>query len=211
MRLINLGLPKSGTTTLHNALTRAGLKSAHWALENAQGNYDTQSLGNYIGYRIYRDYLAGLDPFADLTEFDALTQMDMVSDSYSFWPQFDHALLQEVRRRHPDCLFVLLTRDPAKLLKSLDHWYDLRRRIALRGAPGLPAPFAQDDAAVMNWISGHFENVRTWFWDDPLFLDVDLDDPLTPATLAKAIGVPSLNWERQNTTIEQNSERNWSL
>lgn len=40
LRVVNLGLPKSGTTTLGKALRRAGLNVADWKIRDGQSEND---------------------------------------------------------------------------------------------------------------------------------------------------------------------------
>ena len=67
MKLMVIGFPKSGTTSITNALKSSGLKAAHWQDEKRR----------FVGALIYKAVLAGLDPFEHLKGYDAVTQADV--------------------------------------------------------------------------------------------------------------------------------------
>lgn len=166
MELFNLGLPKSGTTTLHEALRRSGLRSAHWKVPR-----------RIIGRNITTHFNAGRDPLTDLREYDAITQADYISDGLSFWPQMDIALLTALRAHHPECRLLLWTRAPAKVASSILRWHDLRQRLGTMGAPGLAPVDAGSEAALVAWIEGHYAQMRRHFGHLPDFMEIDVEDP----------------------------------
>lgn len=59
-RIVNLGLPKTGTTTLTDALRHAGLKVADWRIRKGQSN-SPEITGAHLGRIIYADYFASGD------------------------------------------------------------------------------------------------------------------------------------------------------
>ncbi|CUK04615.1 hypothetical protein PH7735_02806 [Shimia thalassica] len=211
MKMINLGLPKSGTTTLQRALETSGVPSAHWAVAPVIGPANLEQLETYVGYRMYRDHFRGLDPLQGLAEFDVITQVDMVSDHYSFWPQTDLALLRSIRAHHPECTFLLLRRDPAKVAKSIVGWLDMQARLANTGAPGLPAPFAQDAEYLERWVTSHYTNLRTWFDNDPKYVEVDIASEEARDVLEDCLGQKFEWWGKANKSRKPNAARHWTL
>lgn len=190
MKLFNLGLPKSGTTSVQKALATAGVRSAHWYMRDSK---------RFVGSSMYRNHFMGHDPLADLAQYDAVTQADLVTNRRSFWPQMDLAILRAVRVHHPECVFLMLTRDPAKILNSISNWYDLRMRLIRLGAPGLPPRAAQSDGAIIAWIEGHYRNMRACFRDDPRFAEIDIEDADIQQRLSEIVG-KELNWWGQINT-----------
>lgn len=191
MNLVNLGLPKSGTTTLHTALARSGLRSAHWKVKH-----------RIVGRNLYHHHLAGRDPLTDLAEYDVITQADFISEHRSYWPQMDAALVHAIASHHPECRFLLLTRPVAKIADSIMRWRDLSDRLEALGAPGLPPGHAGEIDALTTWIDGHFRNVRRWFKDDPRFLELDIEDPEAPNRLGQFLRVEIAWWGMANTNAE---------
>lgn len=180
-----IGFPKCGTTTIHEACVRSGLKSAHW-----------QMAGGYCGQLIYERYLAGRDPLVDFKNFDVITQADVCrpSKGINFWPNLDIALLLTIRRYHPECAFILNTRDTDKLISSITRWYDLRRVITQSDIIGLPAGYGDKDEHLRSWIEGHYQACRSVFGNDEKFVELPIsENESSKELLGKALGV-DINW-----------------
>ena len=79
LKIVNLGLPKSGTTTLGEALKRAGLQVADWRIDTGQSR-DGQLDGRFVGELMYDGYFRHGDPLALMPEFAAFTEIDVLSD-----------------------------------------------------------------------------------------------------------------------------------
>lgn len=199
MKVLNLGLPKSGTTTLHTALNKAGLKSAHWEVKPRRWNRLAQT--QYVGVSIYKNYLDGRDPLAGLAGFDAVTQADLIVPPLSLWPQMDRSLLYRIREFHPDCLFLLLTRNPAQVADSIARWGDLHRRLVQMGAPGLGSKMAGSKSGLRDWISQHNAQIRDDFGKDPNFLELEVTDADGQGKLSERMGFKLPWWGVANTNL----------
>ena len=186
MRLFVVGFPKSGTSTITAALEASGMNPVHWG--------DAQ--GRFVGQLIYEDALAGRDPLARLGEYDAVTQADVCLPAHriNYWPNLDFAMLAAIRAHHPECLFLLNYREPAKVLSSIDRWPALRERIVRASIPGLPARMGEKDEEILNWIENHFAACRSFFANDPNFLELDIESEDAPTTLGKALGIAIADW-----------------
>ena len=186
MKVFVVGFPKSGTTTLTAALESSGMKAAHWA----------DADGKFIGETIYENVLGGRDPFEGLRDYDAITQADVCipAQRINFWPNLDFAVLAKIREAHPDCLFLLNTRNPAKICSSIDRWPSLRDRIVRASIPGLPARMGITDGQIIAWIENHFAACRRFFGADDNFLELDIEDEAAPDKLGKALGITIGEW-----------------
>lgn len=194
MKVFVVGLPKSGTTTLTDALRRSGHKPLHWRCGLT---------GNYAGPSIYLEHTAGRDPLGLLKNYDCVTQADYISRALSCWPQMDVALLRSVRKHHPDCWFLLNARDPAKIINSIKKWKNSRLgslwdRLRVIGAPGLPAGAADSDQAIQSWIENHYARTRKLFADDPRFLEYDIEASSAPEVISNAMGIRLRWWGASN-------------
>lgn len=189
MRAIVIGFPKSGTTTLQTALSKSGLRAAHWRLN-----------GQPIGKLIYDGWFETGDPFAKLPGLDVVTQMDICvpREGLNHWPNLDLALLLAIRARHPHCLFILNARDPARIADSILRWGDLAKRLARGAQPGLPEGRGTERADLERWIAAHHDAVRRIFAGDPHFLDLDIAAEDAPARLGAALGITIKWWGRAN-------------
>ena len=206
LRIINLGLPKSGTTTLGVALGKAGLKVADWRIRKGQTE-DRRILSGFVGDHLYRGYFETGDPLALLSDFDAVTEMSVASHGMSLWPQMDWGLLDAIRRHHPNTKFLLSHRDPAALVKSMLGWSNLgKSRLPQQNVPGLPAGYGATPEQLTRWIEGHYAFCRRVFRDDPDFLEYDLLDEGAPARIADFLGIALPWWGRANAKDRDTDE-----
>lgn len=206
LRIINLGLPKSGTTTLGVALARAGLRVADWRIRKGQSE-DRRILFGFVGDHLYRGYYDSGDPLALLGDFDAVTEMSVASHGLSLWPQMDWGLLAAIRWHHPNTKFLLSHRDPAALVKSMLGWSNLgKSRLPQQNVPGLPAGYGATPEQLTRWIEGHYAFCRRVFRDDPDFLEYDLTDPEAPAKISAFLGLDLPWWGRANAKDRDTEE-----
>ena len=198
MRVINLGLPKSGTTTLGVALARAGLKVADWSIREGQTE-DPRILDAFVGVLLYDGYFETGDPLALLGEFDAVTEMSVTSKGLSIWPQMDWPLLAAIRRHHPGVKFLLSHREPEPLINSMMGWSNLGRvRLPMQNVPGMPAGYGKTPEELTRWIEGHYTFCRKLFAGDPDFLEYDLTDPEAPNKIGDFLGLELPWWGKEN-------------
>ena len=198
LRVFNLGLPKSGTTTLGVALGHAGLKVADWRIRKGQTE-DRRILYGFVGDHMYRGYYGSGDPWDYLAEFDAVTEASVASKGLSLWPQTDWGLIAALRARHPGMKFLLSHRDPAALAQSMLGWSNLgRSRLPGQNVPGMPAGYGTSADQLIRWIEGHYAFCRQVFRDDPDFLEYDILDPEAPARIGAFLGLELPWWGRAN-------------
>lgn len=186
MKLMVIGFPKSGTTSITSALESSGLKAAHWRLPD----------GRFVGRLIYKAVLSGLDPFEYLKDYDVVTQADVCLPAHkiNLWPNLDFAILGAIRRAHPKCIFLLNTRRPEAICDSIERWPLLQRRFQVCDIPGLPLGAAADRANLMVWIQNHYDACRRFFANDDYFIELDIESPDAPVLLGKALGIPIVGW-----------------
>ena len=168
MKLINLGLPKSGTTTLGQALGEAGFTVADWRIR-------TPDIRGFVGKLMYEGYFTTGDPLSLMPAYDAFTEISVVRDGLNFWPQTDFGLIQAIRAHHPDARFLLTRRDPTALADSMDRWSNLgRRRLPQSSVPGLPEGYGKAHDQKIRWIEGHYAFVDHIFAGSNVYLSVDV-------------------------------------
>jgi hypothetical protein len=186
MKLMVIGFPKSGTTTITRALEASGLKAAHWLDQS----------GRHVGALIYDALHNGLDPFANLSGYDAVTQADVCLPDYNinYWPNLDFSVLRAIRRAHPRCLFVLNYRRPEAIADSIARWPGLQRRLKSAEIPGLPRGYGGQSSHLIIWIQNHFDACRSFFGEDDAFIQVDIERPEAPELLGRKLGVQITGW-----------------
>ncbi|AAV95893.1 hypothetical protein SPO2648 [Ruegeria pomeroyi DSS-3] len=206
LRVINLGLPKSGTTTLGVALRASGLKVADWKVRKFQ-SANPEVARHFLGDLMYRGYFETGDPLHLLDEFDAMTEINVVGGELNRWPQTDWGLLEAIIERHPGAKFILSYRDPEAQANSMIRWTNLgRKRLRIFDVPGLPGKFGRAPADIVRWIDGHNRFCRRVFAGDPRFLEYDILDPEAPARIGAFLGLPIRWWGTVNENPETGAE-----
>ncbi|PIE06462.1 MAG: sulfotransferase family protein [Rhodobacterales bacterium] len=195
MRVINLGLPKSGTTTLGEALRRAGFRVADWKIRPGQ----SKSIRGFVGKLMYSGWFETGDPLHYLGEFDAFTEIDVIREGKNLWPQSDWALLAAIRATYPGARFLLSWREPAAHADSMRRWSNLgRSRLPENAVPGLPAGFGHAPGELERWIEGHIAFCRQVFAGAADYMDYDTADPDAKARIGAFLGVSLPWWGKAN-------------
>lgn len=198
-KIINLGLPKSGTTTLAEAFKQAGLRVADWAAYREDG----KRIG-FVGRLMYSGYFDSGDPLQHMPEFDAYTEISIVRRGRNFWPQTDWALLQAIRDHNPGALFLLSHRDPAKHADSIMRWSNLgKTRLPANHVPGLPQWHGKNPGEIERWIEGHTTFCRHVFAGASDFMEFDIEDADAQTRIADFTGVELPWWGRANANANK--------
>lgn len=198
LAVVNLGLPKSGTTTLAQALAKAGFKVADHRLKDREEDRRGKRRV-FVANLLYRGYFEQGDPMALMPEYDAISEMSFVHGRHSIWPQCDFALLTALRTHHRGLKFIATRRDPAALSQSMMAWNNLgKTRIPASHIPGLPPGWGGTTEQQVKWIDGHYANLRHWFRADPDFLELDVADPDAQARVSAHIGRDLPWWGQAN-------------
>jgi Sulfotransferase domain len=197
LKVINLGLPKSGTTTLAAALRHAGLRVADWKLRPGQA----QTRG-FVGKLMYQGYFDTGDPLHYLDAFDAMTEIDVIREGKNYWPQTDWPLLTAIRELHPGAKFILSVRDPSAHADSMRRWSNLgTTRLPRNAVPGLPAGFGAKPGQLERWIEGHITFCRHVFAGADDFLEYHIEDPRAQAKISRFLGVELPWWGKANVNV----------
>lgn len=201
MRVINLGLPKTGTTTLARALRRAGLHVADWRIRPTQTKREGIH-GRFVGRVMYRDYFGNGDPLSRLDDFDAFTEISALSGGHGYWPQTDWALIDAIQRHHPGARFLLSYRDPLKTAHSMIKWQDLgTSRLPNNNVPGLPRSFGTTPEELAHWIEGHATFCRHVFAGCDNFLEYQIESTDAKTQIGNFLGLTLPWWGHANKRI----------
>lgn len=198
LRVVNLGLPKSGTTTLARALKISGLKTADYRIRRRQTENTDLHLA-FVGQQMYRGYFHTGDPLAHLEEFDAFGEVNVLREGLSLWPQADWGLLSAIRIHHPGVKFVATWREPRAMSDSMLRWSNLGvERLPKYGIPGMPEGFGETTAERVTWIKSHYSLLDQLFKDAPDFLRVDVADSASREQLSAFLERDIPWWGRAN-------------
>lgn len=185
---VNLGLPKTGTTTLARALRISGLRVADHRLRGRHST-DGSLRGAFVAELLYRGYFETGDPAALIPQVEAISEMSMLRGTRSLWPQTDFALIRAIRAHHPGVKFLASRRDRFALSQSMLAWSNLgTQRLPDAAIPGLPPGFGETSRQREDWIEGHYGNLAAFFAGAPDFLEFDIADPEAPARIGAFLG-----------------------
>lgn len=188
LRVVNLGLPKSGTTTVARALRRASLHTADYRIRTGQSK-DNHILGDFVGQLVYEAFFRTGDPLAYLDEFDAFSELSVLRKGLSLWPQMDFAVIDAIRQNHPGVKFFASWRPVAEISDSMSRWSNLTsERLPKNQIPGLPRGFGGADGERQRWIAGHYDHLDQIFAGSEDFLRLDVGAEDAPQQLADFIG-----------------------
>lgn len=198
LRIVNLGLPKTGTTSLARALKIAGLRVADHRIRPRQTqNPDLRDA--FLADLLYRGYFRTGDPGAYLDDFTALTELSCLRRGKSLWPQMDFALIDAIRSHHPKVRFLASRRDSWDVSQSMLAWSDLGTdRLPGSAIPGLPEGYGETTRERVQWIDGHYAHLRAVFAGDPAFLEYNVADPSARAAVSAHLGLDLPWWGRAN-------------
>ena len=198
LRVVNLGLPKTGTTTLARALRRAGCRVADHKIRAKQTD-NTELHGAYVADLLYRGYFETGDPGAYIGEFDAISEMSVLREGRSVWPQMDFGLIMAIRAHHPGVKFLASCRDAFKISQSMLAWSDLgTMRLPAASIPGLPQGYGETSGERMQWIKAHYGFLRSIFHNDADFLEYDVADPAARDLISGFLEFPVNWWGKSN-------------
>lgn len=149
-----VGLPKSGTTSIHDALRRLHIKSAHFSVPARFCNYpinevtvggnstkatiwhevdfsDEPRVSCYVGAVVQSNIAQKLDPMHSLIEsgYRAFAQVDVCYPSFNLniWPQLD--ALEEIVEAYPDAYYIHTRRVEVEAhVASIEAWHKMLDR-----------------------------------------------------------------------------------
>lgn len=183
--ILNLGMPKVGSSTLNDFFKCAGLRSVH----GQQG-------------ACMRDAAARGLPVVETCAHGATiqTQLDVNFPPNScFFPQI--SLLDEIHAEHPDAVFVLIFRPLESWILSARHFFALAGRWIRCDLPGLPRGVGGDADDLRRWFCGHVLHVRQFVDMHPSHDLVELDlynQSETSRVMARLFNASPSCWGHEN-------------
>jgi len=185
LKFMLVGLPKSGSKSIHKALKSAQIRSVH---------SNGMSEPVWRNWKRKRDLMAGfehIEAICELVWFGSLKPVDITL-------QFERRFLLDLREQY-EVGFLLNTREPASLLSSITRWRPTTRSDWIQShLPFLPAGVGARDQDFIDGIKRHYDMIRETFSDDPLFRECDITDPAMPDVLAEMVGSAPRWWGKAN-------------
>jgi len=192
VKIILIGLPKSGTTSFQSLFERLGYKSYHQHMHNIA-----------IGMKI-KTNKKNNEPLLEGFENDCcITQLDICQGTNNnYWPQISD--FKQLYYENPDCIFILNKRDIPSLLQS---W----KKQIWRGVPLDKRLFRfnpelvdqHNDKGFEKFVNDHYESVETFFDNhkEAKFMTFDIiNDDVSKLTqyinIDKCTKMPHKNYKR---------------
>lgn len=198
LRVVNLGLPKTGTTTLARALRRARLHVADYRIRPRQ-TQNTDLHGAYVADLLYRGLYQTGNPAHHFGDFEAISEMSLLREGRSVWPQMDFGIIDALRKHNPGVKFLASSRASFEISQSMLAWSDLgTARLPETDIPGLPAGYGETSAERVQWIEAHYAHLRAIFGDDEDFLEYDVADPAARDLISGFLEIPVTWWGKSN-------------
>jgi hypothetical protein len=159
--ILNLGMPKCGSTTLHRFFSCSGMKATH----------------RNDGFCIRKAVLNGKPPISGCRSSesaDALCQLDFIFGNCIF-PQI--SLLDEIHQEHPHATFVMNFRPVDDWIHSAENWRpNMVARWSKCIVPGLIKEGEKlTKQEIRNWLCGHVKHVREFVKQYPTHRLIELD------------------------------------
>jgi hypothetical protein len=176
-RVVVVGLPKAGTSSIDFSLSSAGYVTCHQRYRN-----------NIIGHSIQQCVNLGLPPFSRIEKLIlddikdeqikvAYTQMDFcLRTGANVWPQLDY--LEDICKFYPEAFYILNYRDAQAHISSIDGWFDLRKKLTNHNIKGLPSGKGSKDVELLDWIEYTHKETSSLFLNKFYnFLSLKIDEP----------------------------------
>jgi hypothetical protein len=165
-RIFGIGLNKTGTTSLHHALSALGFESLHW------GGPPVRRI-----IEVSRDAGEPLLTRVD-TRFDAFSDILPLSENYR--------LLDE---QYPDSRFILTIRPVEEWIASRRRHVEMNRRRKAAGEYAGKFLTVDEESWRQEW-KAHVESARTYFEGRANFFELDLTEAPEWEPLCRFLGVP---------------------
>ena len=204
-RYINVGLPKSGSRSIHCFFQCNGKTSLHW--QDRMANGEAFHAGVAMNYCASRGM-----PILDCASrcYDAYSQIDYETKPPCHFPQITH--LEGLVMDNPNATFLLPKRDSTEWYHSITNWGHARSstldvRLAACNLPTLDAPFKPTEARLRQFHADYLKRTRAILKRARelygiRLIEFDIMDPGAGALLARKL--PELqrrgSWTEANVT-----------
>lgn len=197
-RILNLGLPKCGSTSLSALFKKSGFHRADWYCSGGYKYCGTCMKQNLDNNKTMLDHCGNYTVF---------TQMDYNLKGMCIFPQIMY--LDELYAEAPDATWILPFRNVTKWVSSVTHWYDMRDRFSTWcDFPQLnftKSDTSKTDGDFVQLFCSHVKHVRQFVKAHPSLslVEFSIEDSGAGEFLANVFPVNSTYWGQEN--------KNWAL
>lgn len=184
-----VGLPKSGTTSLHKYFECGGLHSSHWTCGDIR-----------CGECIEQNILKHQTPLLGCGSFDVYTQMDVVGDGNHscYFPQL--SALDIIYETYPNATYIFNTRPFAHWNRSIHNWYNMHYR--LREKCIWPFSFSKNQHFFKQLHEYTTNTIHTFHKTHTSMnlLEIDIESSSAGEALEDWFGIPQKCWQKRNAS-----------
>mmetsp|Transcript_27180 Transcript_27180/g.33579 ORF Transcript_27180/g.33579 Transcript_27180/m.33579 type:complete len:412 (+) Transcript_27180:88-1323(+) len=192
-RIINVGMPKCGSTSLMTFFK-----------EDFYSRHLHCGRKGFCGPCMRKSIQANKPILASCGNFTVWTQMDFETNECIF-PQISY--LKEIYQEAPNATFILPFRDVAGWMNSLNAWapqnHTIRKRIGkMCKFPelGIKQGDLLEDATMIEFLCNHVKHIRQFVHDHPslTLIEFSIEDSSAGNFLASLFHVDASRWGKQN-------------
>jgi hypothetical protein len=180
--ILNMGMPKSGSTTLYEFFKCAGYNSTHQIIDDTICMRDaafnelpplstcTPHVQAFL--QLDANFPMGLKKRVRRKHRPGFMVITTKRDD-CFYPQI--SLLDEIHKEAPNATFILNFRPVQDWIRSVGAWFALQQRMTLCHIPGLPRGVGREAEDLMRWWCSHVRHVRKFVEMYPSHALIELD------------------------------------
>lgn len=197
--ILLMGMPKTGTSTVHTFFERSGYRSSHYrCIERL-----------YCGLCIRAALQKGQPALKSCGDYEVWAQMDVENLGQCHFPQIVN--LEELHNEAPNATFVLTHRNMTKWAKSVKNWVGATRSMAARLAKCEGGPKSKTAEDLISWYWQHVERIRSFVREHPThaLVEIDIESPRAGAFMEEHFGASTAaeNWGHENTSTNNKANR----
>jgi hypothetical protein len=208
--IINLGMPKCGSTSLYAFFVCAGFKTSHYfcnANDHARGHG-----GERCGPCMNSHAKQGLPLLEGCGNYDAHTQIDTEGTDMCIFPQV--SLLEQFHQEAPNATFILPFRDMDHWIRSLKNWKWKKSHPTMNNVlkkchivPILPVGQGGNDMELRQFMCDHVTRVREFVKKYPShkLIELNIEGSYTGQVLSSLFRVKEKCWRHTNATPKASS------
>ena len=198
-RIINMGMPKSGSSSVHHLFAESGMKTSHFMC--GSGN---RSKFNACGYCFAKNMNKTDDNIFRLCgDYQVYTQMDHVNrfGIGCYFPQIQY--LERLYTDAPHATWLMPIRNVSHWLNSVNKWFGMRKLYGtcnFRPHLSFGHEDFKEDANMMALYCNHIQQIRQFVADHPSLSLVEfrIEDENAGLLLAKYLPVNASYWGQSN-------------
>lgn len=197
--ILQVGMPKTGTTSIHTFFERSGYRSSHYRCINR----------HYCGLCIRAALQKGEPALKACGDYEVWAQMDVENLGQCHLPQIVN--LEELHNEAPNATFILSHRNMTRWAKSVKNWVGINRSMGARLAKCVGGPNSKTVEDLIKWHIEHIERIRKFVAEHPshALVEINIEDPKAGEIMERHFGPgsPAQNWGHENNSVNHKASR----